>query len=174
MRLKPEEMLAIRWHMGMFDMAENGSSQRYAYYAATEKSALVNIVQAADMLTSKLLRENDYVLVRSVPTRSIPLVKRTKTASLTKSSPDSRQAYSEPFVSAPQILKETAHSTPRFRPMPDFIFLFKDGNARRLPSFYLQTSLFPCYFPPAPRHTKKADDFFHITRMQKKSSAFIL
>ena len=57
MRLKPEEMLAIRWHMGMFDMAENGSSQRYAYYAATEKSALVNIVQAADMLTSKLLEK---------------------------------------------------------------------------------------------------------------------
>jgi len=57
MRLKPEEMLAIRWHMGMFDMAENGSSQRYAYYAATEKSALVNIVQTADMLTSKLLEK---------------------------------------------------------------------------------------------------------------------
>lgn len=57
MRLKPDEMLAIRWHMGMFDMAENGTSQRYAFYAATEKSALVNILQAADQLTSKLLEK---------------------------------------------------------------------------------------------------------------------
>ena len=57
MRLKPEEMLAIRWHMGMFDMAENGTSQRYAYYAATDKCALVNIIQAADMLASKLMEK---------------------------------------------------------------------------------------------------------------------
>lgn len=57
MRLLPEEMLAIRWHMGMFDIAENGSSQRYSYYAATEKSALVNILQAADQLTSKILEK---------------------------------------------------------------------------------------------------------------------
>ena len=57
MRLLPEEMLAIRWHMGMFDIAENGSSQRLSYYAATDKCALVNILQAADQLTSKLLEK---------------------------------------------------------------------------------------------------------------------
>lgn len=57
MRLKPDEMLAIRWHMGMFDMGENGSSQRYAFYAATEKSALVNIIQSADLLSAKLLEK---------------------------------------------------------------------------------------------------------------------
>ena len=31
MRLKPEEMLAIRWHMGMFDMGESGSSLRRSF-----------------------------------------------------------------------------------------------------------------------------------------------
>lgn len=54
MRLKPEEMLAIRWHMGMFDVAENGTSQRYAFYAALEKHPLVSIIHAADFLSSKL------------------------------------------------------------------------------------------------------------------------
>ncbi len=55
--LKPEEMLAIRWHMGMFDMGENGTSQRYSFYAALEKSPLVSIVHAADFLASKLLEK---------------------------------------------------------------------------------------------------------------------
>lgn len=54
MRLKPEEMLAIRWHMGMFDVAENGSSQRYAFYAALDKHPLVSIIHSADFLSSKL------------------------------------------------------------------------------------------------------------------------
>lgn len=54
MRLKPEEMLAIRWHMGMFDMGESGSSLRRSFYAATEKSALVSIVHTADFLVSNL------------------------------------------------------------------------------------------------------------------------
>lgn len=57
MRLKPDEMLAIRWHMGMFDAGENGSSQRYAFYAATDKSPLVSIVLAADFLTAKLMEK---------------------------------------------------------------------------------------------------------------------
>ena len=57
MRLKPEELLAIRWHMGMFDMAENGTSQRYSYYAASDKYPLVSIMQCADMLASKLLEK---------------------------------------------------------------------------------------------------------------------
>lgn len=57
MRLKPDEMLAIRWHMGMFDMGENGSSLRYAFRAATDKSPLVSIIQAADMLSANLLEK---------------------------------------------------------------------------------------------------------------------
>lgn len=57
MRLKPDEMLAIRWHMGMFDAGENGSSQRHSFYAATDKSPLVSIVLAADFLTAKLMEK---------------------------------------------------------------------------------------------------------------------
>lgn len=57
MRLKPEEMLAIRWHMGMFDVAENGSNQRHAFFAATDKHPLVSIVLSADFLSSKLLEK---------------------------------------------------------------------------------------------------------------------
>ena len=57
MRLKPEEMLAIRWHMGMFDIGENGSQQRLAYYNATDKTPLVSIINAADFLASKLLEK---------------------------------------------------------------------------------------------------------------------
>lgn len=56
-RLKPEEMLAVRWHMGMFDMGENGSSLRYAFRAACDKCALVSMLQAADMLSANLLEK---------------------------------------------------------------------------------------------------------------------
>lgn len=50
--LKQEELLAIRWHMGMFEMPEQGSSTRHAYRAAMEKSPLVALIQAADMLSA--------------------------------------------------------------------------------------------------------------------------
>ena len=54
MRLKPEEMLAIRWHMGMFDMGESSTPLRMSFFSATDKSPLVSIVHAADFLTSNL------------------------------------------------------------------------------------------------------------------------
>ena len=54
MRLKPEEMLAIRWHMGMFNMGESGTPLRMSFFSATDKSPLVSIVHAADFLTSNL------------------------------------------------------------------------------------------------------------------------
>jgi len=54
MRLNPEEMLAIRWHMGLYDIGENGSQQRMAFYAASDKYPLVSLLQAADYLSSKL------------------------------------------------------------------------------------------------------------------------
>ena len=57
MRLTTDEMLAIRWHMGMFDVGENGSAQRMAFYNATDKSPLVSIVHAADFLSSKLMEK---------------------------------------------------------------------------------------------------------------------
>ncbi len=57
LRLKPEELLAIRWHMGMFDMGEQGSSQRMSFYRALEMYPLVSIVHSADMLSSHLLEQ---------------------------------------------------------------------------------------------------------------------
>ena len=57
MRLKQAELLAIRWHMGMFDMAEQGSSMRYAYRAAMEKSPLVALLQTADLFASNCLEK---------------------------------------------------------------------------------------------------------------------
>lgn len=56
-RLKPEEMLAVRWHMGMFDVGENGTPSRMSFYAATDKSGLVSLVHAADFLSSNLLEK---------------------------------------------------------------------------------------------------------------------
>lgn len=55
MRLTPDEMLAVRWHMGMFDVGEGGTPSRIAFYNAAEKSALVSIVHASDFLSSNLL-----------------------------------------------------------------------------------------------------------------------
>lgn len=57
LRLKQEELLAIRWHMGMFEMTEQGSSTRFSYRAASERSPLVAILQAADMLSANLLEK---------------------------------------------------------------------------------------------------------------------
>lgn len=57
MRLSADELLAVRWHMGMFDMGEQGSSQRYAFYAALEKSPLVALIHAADFLASKCMEK---------------------------------------------------------------------------------------------------------------------
>lgn len=51
-RLRQEELLAIRWHMGMFEMTEQGSGTRCAYRAAMEKSPLVALLQSADMLAA--------------------------------------------------------------------------------------------------------------------------
>lgn len=56
-RLKQEELLAIRWHMGMFDMAEAGSASRYAFYTAMEKCPLVSLLQVADLLSSNCLEK---------------------------------------------------------------------------------------------------------------------
>ena len=52
LHLKQDELLAIRWHMGMFEMTEQGSGTRCAYRAAMEKSPLVILLQVADMLSA--------------------------------------------------------------------------------------------------------------------------
>lgn len=56
-RLKQDELLAIRWHMGMFEMTEQGSGTRIAYRVAMEKSPLVSLLQAADMLAANCLEK---------------------------------------------------------------------------------------------------------------------
>ncbi|HRF85472.1 MAG TPA: HD domain-containing protein [Alloprevotella sp.] len=56
-RLKQEELLAIRWHMGMFEMTEQGSGTRFSYRAAMEKSPLVTLLQSADMLAANTLEK---------------------------------------------------------------------------------------------------------------------
>ena len=57
MKLNRDELLAIRWHMGMFDIGEQGSAQRYAFRAAVEKCPLVSIVHASDFIASNLLEK---------------------------------------------------------------------------------------------------------------------
>ena len=61
MRLRLEELLAIRWHMGMFEMTENGTSTKSAYRTAMEKSPLVSLLQCADMISANCL-ENTCVV----------------------------------------------------------------------------------------------------------------
>ena len=54
-RLTPDEILAIRWHMGMFDMGEKGTPLRIAFYNANDQCALVTILQCADSYASRCL-----------------------------------------------------------------------------------------------------------------------
>ena len=53
--LRQEELLAIRWHMGMFEMPDAASSTRRSYRAAMEHSPLVSLLQAADLVASNCL-----------------------------------------------------------------------------------------------------------------------
>lgn len=57
LRLKKDELLAIRWHMGMFDVSENGSSGRYSFYNACDATPLVILLQMADMCCSHWFEE---------------------------------------------------------------------------------------------------------------------
>jgi len=53
-QLNRNELLAIRWHMGMYDIGENGSAQRRAFYEACDQSLLTTLLQCADSLASKV------------------------------------------------------------------------------------------------------------------------
>lgn len=57
LKLRKEELLAIRWHMGMYDVGESGSSGRYAFYNSCEASPLVLLLQMADMSSSHWFEE---------------------------------------------------------------------------------------------------------------------
>ena len=55
MHLTTDELLAIRWHMGMYEIAEPMSISRHSMYTAQQLSPLVPIVQSADMLSANCL-----------------------------------------------------------------------------------------------------------------------
>lgn len=55
MYLTKDEALGIRWHMGMYDVGENGTSSRRSFYDASEQSPMVALVSSADMIASKFL-----------------------------------------------------------------------------------------------------------------------
>lgn len=57
LKLRKEELLAIRWHMGMYDVSENGSSGRYSFYSACDMTPLVLLLQMADMSSSHWFEE---------------------------------------------------------------------------------------------------------------------
>lgn len=57
LKLTKEELLAIRWHMGMFEVNESGSSGRFSFYNACEMSPLVILLQMADMSSSHWFEE---------------------------------------------------------------------------------------------------------------------
>lgn len=58
LRLKQDELLAIRWHMGMFEMGEQGSNTRFAFRSSLERSPLVVVLHTADMLSANLLEKH--------------------------------------------------------------------------------------------------------------------
>lgn len=59
LELKDEEMLAIRWHMGPWDLAFNSIEQTKSMDRSTLISPLVGIIQCADFLATKIL-ENKF------------------------------------------------------------------------------------------------------------------
>jgi len=54
-KLTPEELLAIRWHMGAFDSAVKGGD--YSLNKAQEYSKLVTLLSVADIISAQLLEE---------------------------------------------------------------------------------------------------------------------
>lgn len=54
-KLEPEELLAIRWHMGGFDFATKGGD--YGLNKAQNASKLVTLISVADLIASNLFEE---------------------------------------------------------------------------------------------------------------------
>ena len=55
LELKPEEMLAIRWHMTAWDMPMQSAEHKESFNAAKAKSPLVSLVQLADGIATGLM-----------------------------------------------------------------------------------------------------------------------
>ena len=55
LELKPEEMLAIRWHMSAWDMPLQSFEHKDSFNAAKGMSPLVSLVQLSDGFASGLM-----------------------------------------------------------------------------------------------------------------------
>ena len=55
LELKPEEMMAIRWHMSAWDLPTQSPEHKESLNAAKAKTPLVSLVQLADGLASGIL-----------------------------------------------------------------------------------------------------------------------
>lgn len=55
LELKPEEMLAIRWHMSAWDMPMQSAEHKESFNAAKALSPLLSLIQAADGIATGLL-----------------------------------------------------------------------------------------------------------------------
>lgn len=57
LELKPEEMLAIRWHMSAWDMPMQSAEHKESFNAAKAISPLLSLIQAADGIATGLLEK---------------------------------------------------------------------------------------------------------------------
>ena len=57
LQLTDEEILAIRWHMGPWEVNQLSDDAKTQYQAAIDRSPLLALLQAADMLASVLYKE---------------------------------------------------------------------------------------------------------------------
>ena len=55
MRLKVEEAIAIRWHMGAWRLNQDDNEEKQNYKAATDRFPLVTILQTADTLAARII-----------------------------------------------------------------------------------------------------------------------
>ena len=53
--LEDEELMAIRWHMGAWDLATNSYEQERSYRAACSKTPLVALIHTADTISAQIL-----------------------------------------------------------------------------------------------------------------------
>lgn len=56
--IKEDEMLAIRWHMGAWDLNVNSNEQKSSLNAAKDKCPLLSLISAADGLSAAILEGN--------------------------------------------------------------------------------------------------------------------
>lgn len=57
LELKPEEMLAVRWHMSAWDMPMQSAEHKESFNAAKAISPLLSLIQAADGIATGLLEK---------------------------------------------------------------------------------------------------------------------